>query len=261
MEAGMIRGVILDLDGTVYRGDAEVPGAAAFVRRLRDDGLKHLFVTNRANRRPGEICAQLHGFGIACRKEDVLTSGQAAAQYLKTGTVYIIGEDGLREALEQAGLTINEATADYVVVSFDRTFTYEKLRTACRLIRQGSTFIATNPDQGLQTKEGIEPGTGSIVAAVKAGCGGVQPVVIGKPERLILDIAVDRLGLPAGHVIAVGDNIDTDIPAAHKAGLRSALILTGMSSREDAAAAPVRPTWVVQDFGALSELVHTENNG
>jgi 4-nitrophenyl phosphatase len=249
-----IKSVILDLDGTVYRGDAEVPGAADFVGELRRRGLSWLFVTNRANRTPEEVCAQLNGYGIPCSPSNVLTSAEATARHLRAGSVFMIGEAGLRRALEEAGFTFSAIRPDWVVVSLDREFTYAKLATASRLIRAGARFVATNEDAGLKTDEGILPGTGALVAAVRAASD-AEPVVVGKPSPLIIRMALDRLGLGPDDVLAVGDNVMTDIPAAAGAGARSALLLTGISDRESVGHAPVQPTWTVSDYRELSDLV------
>ena len=141
------------------------------------------------------------------------------------------------------------------IVSFDRYFDYEKLQTACRLIGNGARFIATNPDQALKTEQGLCPGTGAIVAAVAAGSG-AEPVMIGKPERLIIEMALKRFdGVPRESIIAVGDNLATDIQAGERAGLRTALILTGVSGREDLESAPYQPTWVVENYAELEQIV------
>ena len=256
----MIRAVILDLDGTVYRWHDGVPGASQFVARIREWGVRPMFVTNRTNRVPEEVCKQLSDHGMACGSDDVLTASQATARYLGSGSAYCVGEEGLVRALEDEGVTVTEENPDYVVVGFDRTFTYEKLEKACLFINGGARFVATNPDRALRLPNGFSPGTGAIVAAVAAGSG-VDPVYVGKPERLIMDMALERLQLPATDVIAVGDNIDTDIPAGDKAGMRTALILTGISTREDVSSAAVKPTWVVEGFEELTEIVRVEDAG
>jgi 4-nitrophenyl phosphatase len=253
----MIRAVILDLDGTVYNGPRQVPGAAEFVRSLGDMSIRPLFVTNRSNRLPSDIVAHLAVYGIACPEADVLTSSQATARYLRSGSAYCIGEAGLLTALTDQGIVLTEENPDYVIVGFDRTFDYGKLKKACRMIERGAKFIATNPDRCLKSDHGILPGTGSIVAAVQAGSG-KAPMVIGKPEKLILDMALERLAMRPGQVICVGDNIETDVPAALRAGIRVALLLTGVSRREDVAAAVARPTWVCDTYDELREVVRSE---
>ena len=250
----MIRGVILDLDGTVYLGDEPVPGAPAFVDYLRSRDIRPLFVTNRANRTPGEIARHLAGMGIRCGVADVLTAAEATARHLPPGRVFLIGEEGMRRALEEAGHTVVEDAADYVVVSYDRGFNYERMERACRLIHAGARFVATNPDRNLKTDRGILPGTGAIVAAVQAGCG-VDPVVVGKPQPLIMRMALQRLALDAADVLVVGDNLATDVPAGLNAGMRTVLILTGISQPGDVADADIRPTWTVTSYGQLQALI------
>jgi 4-nitrophenyl phosphatase len=255
----VIRGVILDLDGTVYLGLEEVPGAGRFVAECRAMGVRCLFVTNRANRTPEEVVRQLQGFGIPCATADVLTAAQATARYLQRGSAWYIGEDGLRLALEEQGIAITDERPDYVVVGYDRGFTYEKLFKACRLIDRGATFVATNPDSALKTDKGIYPGTGAIVAAVTVGSGRT-PIVIGKPERRIMDMALDRLGLAAGEVIVVGDSLATDVPAGRAAGMRTVLLLTGVSRFEEIGLAAQKPDWVAATFDELLDRVRREAN-
>lgn len=249
-----VRGIILDLDGTVYRGQEAVPGAADFIRDLHARDVAIRYVTNRANRSSIEVCRQLSDMGLSCDPDDVITSADATADFLKPGPVYVIGESGLFDVLTHKGFVLDETAAETVIVSFDRTFTYEKLAIATRLIGNGAKFVATNADRALRVEGGIAPGTGSLVAAVEAATG-VKPLIIGKPERLIFDMTLRDMGLTADEVIAVGDNIDTDIPAGAAADIRTAFILTGVSTREDLAHAPVQPTWVVEDYEELRKII------
>jgi len=253
----MIKGILLDLDGTVYLADREVPGAARFVNWLHETGVLFLFVTNRSNRTPREVCQHLRSYAIPCESEHVLTSGQATAEYLKEGSVFCIGEAGLVQALTEAGLEITDNNPNYVVVSYDRGFNYRKLEKACALIHDGAEFIATNPDQALKIDGGISPGTGSIVAAVAAGSG-KEPVVVGKPGKLIFEIALRRLGLNREEVVAVGDNVETDIAAGRNASIRTALILTGITTREEAERAALKPDWIVGDYDELRSVIESE---
>jgi 4-nitrophenyl phosphatase len=250
----MIKGVLLDLDGTVYWGQKQVPGAADFLAFLRTQSIRCLFVTNRANRTPQAICEHLRGYGIACTPDDVLTSAQATAAYLTPGPAYYIGEDGMYCALMEAGFEITDNEPDYVIVSYDRGFSYDKLATACRLIGAGAKFVATNDDKAINTEDGLAPGSGALVAAVAAGSGR-EPLLIGKPERPLFDMALRRLNLPADDVIAVGDNPATDLPAGQRAGIRTAYMLTGVGTRDDLKRLALRPTWVAADFGALTRIV------
>jgi 4-nitrophenyl phosphatase len=250
----MIKGIILDLDGTVYLGGHEIPGAGDFVRACHRRDIRCLFVTNRSNRTPAVVAAQLQGYGIECTEGDIWTSSQATAHYLEKGSAYTIGEPALDEALLAEGFTITDHAPDYVIVGFDRGFTYAKLKLACNMIHKGARFIATNPDHGLPLHDRVAPGTGAIVAAVATGSK-AEPLFIGKPERRIMDMGADRLGLDPADILAVGDNLTTDVIAGQAAGMQTALILTGYSKRTDLEAAPVQPDWVVDTYAELRDIV------
>lgn len=250
----MIKAVILDLDGTVYLGDKAVEGAASFVDFLRTIRLKVLFVTNRANRLPETIACQLNGMGISCSEADILTSSQATADCLEPSSAYTIGEDGLERALLDRGFTLTDKNVRYVIVSYDRSFNYDKLSTACNLIFNGAEFIATNPDKSLPLDGFLQPGTGAIVAAVAAGSGR-NPRIIGKPEPLILESAARKLGIHPSDILALGDNVETDIPSAVRAGMKSAVILTGISSRKDLEKSSLKPDYTVSTYSDLTDIV------
>ena len=265
----MIKAIILDLDGTVYLGDEEVPGAGAFVRRCRDAGIRCLFVTNRSNRPPEAVAEQLRGYGIPCERNDVLTSAQATAQYLRGAglltcdqekpcrSAFLIGEAGLVEAMREEGIRIvteAEDRPDAVVVSYDRAFTYAKLAMATQWIGAGARFVATNPDRRLKVAGRTLPGTGSLVAAVEAATG-VAPEYVGKPERLIFDMALSKIPCRADEALSVGDLLETDIRGSLAAGIPNVLMLTGVSTRADLAKSPIRPTHVCETFAELSALV------
>ena len=254
----MIKGIIFDLDGTVYRGDAEIPGASGFVKWLAARGIKYLFVTNRANRTPAQIHKQLSRYGIPCTDNDIISTAQVAAWHLKKGRVFFIGEEGLRSALVDGGFVVTDKSPDYVIVSFDHDPSPDKIGKACRLIKGGAKFVATNPDKGLPTEDGFRAGTGAIVDKVVAGTG-VQPQMLGKPERLIIDMALERMDVKAAEAINIGDNVETDIPAGKNAGVRTAFILTGLSRREDLSHAPAQPDWIVNNYDELTEIIRLEN--
>lgn len=251
----MTKLIIFDLDGTVYLGEKEVPGAAEYIKQCHANGIRTMFVTNRSNRVPELVVEQLRGYGIPCELSDVMTTALAAASYISTPSkVYVVGEDGLRIALKEAGHTIVEdEQPDYVVVSIDREFTYSKLAKAATYILKGAKFIATNPDHRLHLNGRIAPGSGSIVAAVQTATD-VAPVMLGKPERALMDAALEQAGVTADEAVAIGDNLETDIPAAAAAGVRTVLILTGYSKREDCATAKIKPDFVVEDYAELSQL-------
>jgi 4-nitrophenyl phosphatase len=255
-----VRGVIMDLDGTTYAGNTEIPGARTFISKLRSYGIKVMFATNRANRTPKEIAEQLVDMHIPCSPSDVLTTAEATAWYLankndkKKKTAFCIGEQGLLSALKTVNIIITDNKPDYVIVSIDRDFNYEKLTKACCLINNGAKFIATNPDVKLKVDSGFVPGTGAIVAAVRAATG-VKPLVIGKPGKLLFEMTIHQLKMRPDEVIAIGDNISTDIPAGIKAGIRTALLLCGVSSMKDIKRSRYKPTWIASNFDELWKIL------
>lgn len=251
-----LRGFIFDLDGTLYRGNTVLPGAAEFVARLRQASIPVLFLTNNATTPPQGVAERLTGMGIPAGIEDVFTSAQATAttlaEEMPNCRIYVVGEAGLREALLAAGLTLTDdfREADTVVVGMDREITYLKLRDAALAIRRGAHFIATNTDRTLPTELGLIPGAGSIVGLLEIATD-VQPRIIGKPSAGIMQLGLRRLGTPRELTGAVGDRAETDIIGGQAAGLPTIAVLTGASTAEQFAAMRPPPDWVFEDLGVL----------
>lgn len=231
-------GFIIDLDGTMYAGKNPIPHADEFIRTLRKNGWPYLFLTNNSSRAPERVAQHLTALtGIEASGGDVLTSATASARYIaerKQGKrVYCVGEEGLMQALTEMGLELTEEECpDYVVQGIDRAFTYRKLELAVRHIRSGAVFIQTNPDHLLPTERGPIPGAGSIAAAIKLASQ-TEPIIIGKPSRIITDYAIEQIGLPRGDIWMIGDNIRTDIGAGIAAGCKTALVLTGLATPDN----------------------------
>jgi 4-nitrophenyl phosphatase len=238
LEVGMAnrQGFIVDLDGTLYRGKLRLPYAQEFIEAVKGSHSPLLFMTNNSTRTPEQVAEHLTILGIPAEPEEVFTAAQATALYLKDldkgQKIYCIGEQGLIEALNQAGFELTDTDADYVVQGLDKSFTYTKLETALFLIHGGAAFIQTNPDLRLPVDGGFMPGAGSIGAAIQAATGH-HPTVVGKPSSIIMSYACERIGLYGKDVWMVGDNLLTDIAAGKAASCRTALILTGVSSREE----------------------------
>jgi 4-nitrophenyl phosphatase len=257
-----LNGFIIDLDGTLYRGNEAIPYAEAFIRKLLKEGLPFLLVTNNSSRTPSQVAAHLGELGIAVSSEAVYTSSQAAAQYLQEhqagNTVAVIGENGLRQALEQAGFIITDDHPDTLVQGIDRQFNYDKLAAAVQMLGAGTRYVMTNPDHLLPSHAGLMPGAGSLGAAIQAASG-VEPVIIGKPSPIIMNYAIRRLGLTAPDVWVIGDNMATDIRGGALAGCRTALVLTGLVTRdrvkEHTARAGVKPDLVCEDLNEFSLTV------
>jgi 4-nitrophenyl phosphatase len=258
---GKIAALLFDLDGTIYRGGDAIPGACEFIASLQRRNISYLFVTNRGNRRPELVAKQILSIGIPCCAENVLTSSQVVATHLEKGTrAYCIGEEGLTSILEDHGIRVLEdATeeADAVIVSYDRDFNYDKLSKATRLIKAGARFIATNTDKVITVEDGILPEAGPLVAAVQNATG-KEPEIIGKPERYIIDAACVRLNKSADESVIIGDNLFTDILAGHKSGMRSALMLTGVTTRRECDYTEFKPTWIAEDYLELEKLFFSE---
>ncbi|WNR45697.1 TIGR01457 family HAD-type hydrolase [Paenibacillus roseipurpureus] len=256
-----MNGFLIDLDGTLYRGHEPIPGAAEFLQWLQQEQLPYLLVTNNSSRTPEQVAEHLQALGMEVPAAAVYTSSQAAAQYLteqRAGKrVHIIGEAGLRIALDAAGFE-EGTTPDYVVQGIDRSFSYEKLTTAVRHLSHGATYVLTNPDRLLPSDGGLMPGAGTLAASITAASG-VEPVVIGKPSPIIMAYAIERLGLPAADVWVIGDNVHTDIRGGAMAGCRTALVLTGVATpdnvHEQLASAGLTPDLICNDLPHFISLL------
>ncbi len=255
-----ISAFIIDMDGVLYRGNTLIPGAVEFISTLEETGRSFLLLTNNSSLTPAQYEAKLARMGIKVQQDKIFTSALATAQYLrstaKTGAkVFLIGMDGIREALLAEGFVLaNDRNVDFVVVGIDFNLTYEKLKEAALAIRAGATFIGTNPDKTLPMEEGLYPGNGAILAALEASTG-VKPVVVGKPSPLIFEIALKRLGSTPEKTAVVGDRLETDILGAQQAGLKSILVLSGVTDDQFLASAELKPDFVFKSVRELAEVL------
>jgi len=253
-----IKSLIIDLDGVLYRGDEAIEGAGEFIALLQREAVPFLLLTNNSTRTPGQYVAKLAQMGIAVEEGDILTSAQATALYLgriaaPRARVYVIGEEGLWVALQEKGYTLADRGADFVVVGMDRQLTYEKLKMATLLIRGGAKFIGSNPDKTFPSEEGIIPGNGAILAALEAATG-VAPLVVGKPEPAIFDLALARMGVDKEGAAVIGDRLDTDVLGGQRAGLITILVLSGAASRQELENSLVKPDLVFEGVRQLYEV-------
>ena len=251
---------LLDLDGVVYTGNTPIPGAAEFVRFLRDSGRKFVCITNNSTLTGTQFAAKLAGMGIEADETHLLTSPQATAIYLREhlrlapgARVFPIGEEGLVRALLEEGYRLVDRDAQVVVCGLDRRLTYDRLMRACFAINAGATLVATNPDLSLPTERGLLPGNGATIAYLQTATG-VTATVIGKPEATMLQLAMERVGATPVETAMIGDGLLTDMAAAHRAGTTAILVLTGVARREHLAAA-VQPHFVFDDLPALQEML------
>ena len=250
----MYQALLFDLDGTVYKGSQAILGAPEFFKKLQDKKIPYLFLTNRCNRLPETVSDHLNSLGIVCSKKNVLTSAHAAATYFKQGKAYVIGEIGLIQILKDHHIQITEEKPDAVIVGFDEGINYQKLEKATRFILKGARFIATNTDNCINTDSGISPENGPIVAAIQNATG-VTPEVVGKPQPMMVDAAAQILNLPKSSMIIIGDNPDTDILCGLNAGIATALILTGITSAEEAPKKVGKQTAIIKNYLELEKFL------
>ncbi len=256
----MYDGYAFDLDGTVFLGDAPLPGAIDTIRRIREAGRAIVFVTNNPLHTAEDYAAKLRGFGAPATAADVVTATDALVSYLRSASpqarLLVLGETLLLETLAAAGfaLTLEPTAADVVVVSFDRTFDYAKLLAAYRAVRLcGARLVATNPDPYCPTPDGGLPDCAAMLAAVEACTGAVAEAVVGKPSAHMAAAILDRLRAAPARAAMVGDRLGTDIVMARSAGMAGILVLTGATSPADLATARAGalPDYVIQTLPEL----------
>jgi HAD superfamily hydrolase (TIGR01457 family) len=255
MLAGRYDTFLLDLDGVLYRGPNPVPGAAQTLAELRSMGKRLAFVTNNSARTPQAVAERLRSVGVQAAADEVVTSAAVTAGLLvERGlrSAFVIGEEGLIDALTERGIEIVPAgapRAEAVVVGWDRTVDYEKLRIASVMLQEGAAFVASNPDASFPAPDGRAwPGAGALIAAIQTTTG-LEPEIVGKPRPPIFHAALARAGGSAPLVI--GDRLDTDIAGAIGVGWDSMLVLTGISAREDVVRSGIVPTFIADDLTAL----------
>ena len=242
------KGYLIDLDGTMYRGREKIEAASDFVQTLKNKGIPYLFVTNNSSKTPAQVVKKLLSFNIPATSEQIFTSSMATARYIQDlnsdASVYFIGEEGLKCALKEKGLTFTEDHPDFVVVGIDRNITYDKLAKACLGVRNGATFISTNGDIAIPTEQGLLPGNGSLTAVVTVSTG-KDPIFIGKPEPIIIEQALKVLNTSPGETLMVGDNYQTDILAGINSGLDTLLVQTGITTKDMLTSYKDQPTYVI----------------
>lgn len=258
------RAFIFDMDGVLYRGKTPLPGVQTLFDALALRGIPFLLATNNSMATPAAYVVRMAEMGVVVEEGDIQTSATATRDYLleqlpADATILIVGMPALGEQIftETAFQVATDDPVqqiDAVVVGLDLEFTYEKLRNATRAIHHGARFIATNSDATLPTEDGVQPGAGSIVAAI-ATASGVIPTVVGKPETLMMLKGIERLGVQPSDAVMVGDRLDTDILSGHRAGLTTVLVLTGVSQRADFAQSVVLPDYVFTDLPGLTQAI------
>ncbi len=267
-----IRALIIDMDGVLWHGDQPIPGLTDFFQTLRSQKIPFILATNNARLTQDEYVIKLNRMNVTVTPAEILTSSMATALYLtehftpSETRVFVIGEDGAKQPLLERGFTLTELYelnddkdnpnlgADIVVCGMDQKLSWDKLATATLNIRAGAKFIGTNADTTLPTERGLTHGNGAILAALEAATD-VTPTIIGKPEPIIYQQALSLLGVDPDHTVAIGDRLETDILGAVRTGIRSIMVLTGVSSEDDFKTTDYQPTWVMQDIREITQAL------
>lgn len=248
----------LDMDGTVYKGENAIPGAADFISFLRKEGIPFVFLTNNSSHGRDFYLGRLRRMGFGASPDNILTSTTATARYLRSAhpgkSVYPVGvEDFVRE-ISEAGIEINQDDPDIVLLAFDRSITYEKINKAYRFLKAGAAFVATHPDDLCPAEDGYDIDIGPFTRMLESMTG-AEAEVVGKPSRRMLEMAAEEMGVSLRDVVMVGDRLYTDIRMAEDAGTRSVLVLSGEATREDLEASGLAPVAVVESVAEIPSLI------
>jgi NagD protein len=249
-----IKSWLMDMDGVLVREEHPIPGAREFIARLRELERPFLVLTNNSVYTRRDLAARLSANGLDVPEESIWTSALATADFLESqrpaGTAFVIGESGLTTALHAAGYTLTERDPDYVVLGETRTYSFERIAQAIRLVVAGARFIATNPDATGPTPDGPLPATGAVAALISRATG-VDPYFVGKPNPLMMRSALNAIDAHSETSAMVGDRMDTDVVSGLEAGMHTVLVLTGSTQREEAERFPFRPSRIVDSIADL----------
>jgi NagD protein len=249
---------LTDMDGVLVHEGSPVPGAPEFVARLRASGKPFLVLTNNSIYTARDLQARLARMGIEVPERAIWTSALATAKFLDDqrpgGTAYVIGEAGLTTALHAVGYILTDHEPDYVVLGETRTYSFEAITTAIRLINGGSRFISTNPDATGPSSEGALPACGSVAALISKATG-IDPYFVGKPNPMMMRSALNSINAHSETTAMIGDRMDTDVLCGLEAGLETILVLTGISARADVGRFPYRPSRIVESVADLVDEV------
>ncbi len=247
--------LIMDMDGVIVRGSQPVEGAPEFIRRLKEENRKFLILTNNSIYTPRDLANRLQHIGIDVTEDKIYTSAIATARYLESqrpnGSAFVIGEAGLTTALHEVGYILSDHSPDYVVLGETSSYSFDRITRAIRLILAGARFIATNPDPNGPGEGGITPATGSVAALIEKATG-VSPYFVGKPNPLMLRTALRQLDVHSEESAMIGDRMDTDIVMGTESGLETVLVLSGVTTRQQAERFPYRPNHILETVAFIN---------
>jgi 4-nitrophenyl phosphatase len=250
-----VRGFLLDMDGTFYLGDRLLEGALRFIDVIRKQEKAFLFLTNNSSRHRGQYAEKISRLGLPLAEEAVLTSGEATALYLReqhpAARLYLVGTQSLEEEFRQYGFQLVDNKPQFVVLGFDTSLTYQKLWNLCDFVRAGIPYIATHPDFNCPTETGFMPDVGAMIAFVNASTGRLPDLVVGKPNRLIVDAAAMKMHLQVEQLAMIGDRLYTDIALGQTSGITTVLVLSGETRREDVRDSPYQPDYIFENLAGV----------
>jgi NagD protein len=251
-----IRSWLIDMDGVLVHEEQIIPGADRFLAALAEREQPYLVLTNNSIYTRRDLAARLGASGLAVPEESIWTSALATASFLEDqrpgGSAFVIGESGLTTALHSSGYTMTERNPDYVVLGETRTYSFERITQAIRLIEAGARFIATNPDPTGPSPHGSLPATGSVAALISRATS-VEPYYVGKPNPLMMRSALNAIDAHSETTAMIGDRMDTDVVAGLEAGLHAILVLSGVATREAAERFPYRPSRIIDSVAVLAD--------
>jgi HAD superfamily hydrolase (TIGR01450 family) len=257
-----LRGAIVDLDGTVYRGDSLLPDVPEAIDRLRGAGLDLLFFSNNPTKDEAAYVDRLREFGLSVRPGEACSAGVVTTEYLREHhadeAVMLVGAPGLREQLRAAGVALTDAPAetDVLVGSWTPAFDYDDMTAALHAVDADTAFLGTDPDRTFPDENGrVVPGSGAVVESLAATVGRRPDVVLGKPSAVARAAALDRLGVPAEECLVVGDRLDTDIALGARAGMTTVLVLSGIADRADVARSDIDPDYVLDGLDRIGQVL------
>jgi NagD protein len=245
---------LIDMDGVLVRGSAIIPGADAFIGRLREGSFGFLLLTNNPRYTQKDLSYRLESIGLQVEPQRIFTSAMATVSFLKSqksdGKVFVIGESGLTGPLHDAGFIITEREPYFVVLGETSAYNFQTITTAIRLIEKGARFIATNPDPSGPGDGGLEPACGAMAALIERATG-KSPFFVGKPNPLMMRTALNYLGAHSEHTVMIGERMDTDIVAGVESGMETVLVLSGVTRREDVESFPYQPTRIASSVAEI----------
>lgn len=252
-----VRCFLLDMDGTFYLGERLLEGALKFIAVLNRQGIDYLFLTNNSSKDSRQYAQKITLLGSPVSHHKILTSGEATAMHLQhqkpRARAYVVGTPALRNEFTRRGFVLADEAPDFAVLGFDTTLTYAKLWKLCDLVRAGVPYIATHPDYNCPTETGYMPDVGAMIAFVKASTGREPDLIVGKPNRLLVEKAAERTGFPVEAMCMIGDRLYTDIALGQAAGIPTILVLSGETQADEVAGSPYQPSYIFQNLEAVAD--------